>query len=281
MPGTILLGIDVETASEHAEGYVRYGRKLYHELNIPVTWYVTGATLQKYPQQFSEIEDDPLVELQSHTFGHTLLKTVFMDLPAGISAHGKSDWYLKAGGSLDQIEEDLKQCERVFLQVLGRKPIGLTGPWGYYRGLQDRPDILEVIHTHGYRYLRTFARDARDCQPVPLDWQPFWYEAQGFADILELCVHDYQDDFYWKAFARPRPNQTYAEHLKQVADRVAKEDLIWSAASHDHGCATQEGFWQKGAWIEDFVRYAKGLGIRFLSGSMVYEEQLRQLAANT
>jgi hypothetical protein len=112
---------------------------------------------------------------------------------------------------------------------------------------------------------------------VPLDWKPFWYEPQGFPDILELYIHDYQDDFYWEMFANPSPGETYQDHLRRVAECVAEEDLVWSVASHDHGCATQEGFWKKGTWISEFVRYAKGLGIRFLSGSIVLPGTARQV----
>ena len=272
MAGTILFGIDVETASPDAVGFAAYGGELFRELKVPVTWFLTGRTLERYPDVFRELDGSDLIELQAHTYDHVLLKTILMRVPEGKRIHDSTDWFLKRGGSPAEIEADLISCQRVFSDVLGRRATGLTGPWGYYRGLGDRPELLEIVHGQGFRILRTFARDERDGQPVPLDWQPFFYEAQGFPDVLECMVHGYQDDFYWRAFEEPKEGETYAAHLRSLADRVAKEDLTWSLCSHDHGCATREGFRGKGAWMREIVEYAKGLGVRFMTVSRYYEE---------
>jgi len=274
MPGTILLGIDVESASDDSLGYAEYATQMYHQLEIPVTYYVTGRVLEMHGPVFAAIGNDPLIDLQCHTYDHLLLKTVFMDLPAGVSGHDDKPQFLKRGAALEEINADLARCRRLWQAVLGRQPVGLTGPWGYYRGLQDRPDILEMLHGHGFRYLRTFARNERDCQPVPLEWQPFFYEPQGFGDMLELLVHDYQDDFYWRMFARPGPSDTYEAHLRTVAQRAAEANLVWSACSHDHGCATREGFESKRKWLRHFITYAKDLGLRFISADQYYREAL-------
>lgn len=274
MAGTILLGIDVESASAASLGYTRYGVELFHSLDVPVTFYITGRTLEKYPDQFAILEQDPLIDLQCHTYDHLLLKTVFMDLPDGIKGHDDNRQYLNRGVTLEQIDDDLDRCVRLSEQVLGRRPLGFTGPWGYYRGLQDRPDILEIVARHGLHCLRTFARDERDCQPVPIEWQPFFYELQGFNDVLEILIHGYQDDFYWRMFARPGPTDSYDGYLKTMARRIADEDLVWSVASHDHSCATREGFEHKGSWLRSFITYAKGIGIRFLSAEGYYQEAL-------
>lgn len=272
MRGTILFGIDVETASPNSVGLAEYGGELFRELDAPVTWFLTGRTLERYPDVFREIETCELIELQAHTYDHVLLKTILMRVPEGRRIHGSTDWYLHRGGSLGEIDADLARCQRVFSDVLGRRATGLTGPWGYYRGLGDRPELLDLVRGHGFRILRTFARDEHDAQPVPLDWQPFFYELQGFPDVLECLVHGYQDDFYWRAFEEPEEGESYVTYLKTLADRTAKEDLAWSLCSHDHGCATKEGFEQKGSWMRAIVEYAKGLGVRFMTVSRYYEE---------
>lgn len=274
MPGTILLGIDVETASENAAGYARYGAEMYHELGVPVTWYVTGMTLELYPEEFKRVDASGLIELQSHTYSHMLLKTVLMQVPDGLCIHDSTDFYMGRGGSNEEIDEDLGRCQRVFLDVLGRPATALCGPWGYYRGLGDRPDLLEIVDKHGFRILRTFGRNEKDAQPVPLGWQPFLHRVQGYPQMLEVLIHDYQDDFYWRDFTRPGPGDHYTDRLRQVADRVAAEDLVWSMASHDHGCGTREGFEQKGVWLREIIRYSQDKGIRFLSASDYYEEML-------
>lgn len=274
MAGTILFGIDVETADENAVGFARYALELFHELETPVTWYVTGRTLELHPQPFLAAEESELIELQAHTYDHILLKTVLVQVPEGQVIHNSTDYFMKAGASIDEIEDDLKRCQLVFANVLGRRATALTGPWAYYRGLGDRPDLLEIVDRHGFRVLRTFGRDERDGQPVPLGWQPMFYRVQGYPHILEILIHDYQDDFYWREFVKPGPGEEYIDHLKAVAERAAAEDLVWSLCSHDHGCATRGGFGLKGTWYRELIEHARGLGIRFLQVTPFYEEML-------
>jgi len=279
MPGTILFGIDVESASEASVGFATYGAELFQELGIPVTWYLTGQTLERYPQVFQRVDALQGIELQAHTYSHLLLKTVLLQVPPGMRIHDSTDYFMCRGGSLEEVEKDLARCQQVFRQVLGRTATALTGPWGYYRGLGDRPDLLEVVDRHGFRILRTFARNETDGQPVPLAWQPFCYRVQGFPHILEIMVHDYQDDFYWREFTQLSPQPCYADHLRTVADQVAQQDLVWSLCSHDHRCATREGFQQKGTWYRAIIEHALGLGIRFLSATQYYQERLAELPA--
>jgi peptidoglycan/xylan/chitin deacetylase (PgdA/CDA1 family) len=274
MPGTILLGVDVESANESSATYARCGLEFLRQEEIPATWYVTGQTLERYPQAFADADRTGLVDIQSHTYSHILLKTVLIEVPPGLTIHGKTDWYMQRGGSVEQVDADLARAQKVFEDVLGRRAVGLTGPWGYYRGLGDRPDLLEIVHRHGFRFLRTYARNEKDGQPVPMVWQPFFYRAQGFSDVLELFVHDYQDDFYYTAFNNLPDASSYPEHLRRMAEHVAANDFVWSLCTHDHGCATPEDFARKTGWLCDLVRYAKGLGIRFLTGSQYYAERL-------
>ncbi len=274
MPGTIL-GIDVESASDASLRYAERGAQLFHTLRTPVTFYLTGRTLAKYPQAFAALKGDPFIDLQGHTYDHLLLKTIFMDLPPGVRGHDDNPYFLLRGATLEQIDRDLARCQQLFTDVLGRPARGLTGPWAYYRGLQDRPDILEIVSQHGFRHLRTFGRNERDCQPVPLSWQPFFYGPQGFPDILEILIHDYQDEPYWRMFAPPGPQDSYSHHLGKVADQVAQHDLVWSLCSHDHDCETEEGFDRRTASVCDLIHYSQDIGIRFLTAETYYQELTR------
>jgi peptidoglycan/xylan/chitin deacetylase (PgdA/CDA1 family) len=273
MPGTIIFGIDVESASESSLAFVEHGGSLFSELNIPSSWFLTGTTLEKYPDVFKAL-DGGLADLQAHTYNHILLKTVLMQLPPGVEVHNSTDWFMYRGSSLEEIDADLTHCQQVFQDAMGRRATALTAPWCYYRGLGDRPDILEIVYKHGFRALRTFGRDEHDCQPVPVEWRPFFYKVQGFPDVLECFIHDYQDDFYWQAFVRPGENDTYQDHLRKVADRVAREDLTWSFCTHDHGWADPDRRAAKLAWIRPTLEYALELGIRFVTISQYYKERM-------
>lgn len=281
MPGTILFGVDVECNSEASAGYCRYATELFHQMEVPVTWYVTGKTLEMYPAEFREVEQSPYVELESHTYSHMLLKTVCYRPFASPGEFGGPGVTVVRGGSVPEIDADLGRAQDVFRDVLGRAATAFTGPWGYYRGLADRPDLLEVLHRHGFRAIRTCARCEGDSQPVPLEWRPYWYEAQGFPDMLECLIHDFQDDYLWREFGSPAPEDRYADHLKGVADRVAAGDLVWSIDTHDHGCETREGFERKGAWMRELMAYGKDLGIRFVRMTDYYAEQARAAGKST
>lgn len=274
MPGTILVGIDVETADESSATYAERGLDFLADLGVRATWYVTGRTLERYPDRFRRADASGLLDLQAHTYDHLLLKTVLMAVPPGLTIHDRTDFYMERGAAPDVIDRDLTRCQQVFRDVLGRAARGLTGPWAYYRGLADRPDLLEIVCGHGFRILRTFGRNERDGQPVPLEWQPFFYAVQGFPDALEVLIHDYQDDFYFMAFNGLPDASTYPAHLRRMADRVAAEGLVWSLCSHDHNCRTPDAFRAKTAWLRDLLGYGKSIGIRFLTATEYYEERL-------
>ena len=111
MPGTLLFGIDVETANENAEQFVERASKLFHSLEAPVTWYITGRTLEQYPNLFRAFEDDPFIDLQAHTYSHLLLKTVLIhNRPKAIHGDGRCLACRKGAGCafMDDIEARIK-----------------------------------------------------------------------------------------------------------------------------------------------------------------------------
>jgi peptidoglycan/xylan/chitin deacetylase (PgdA/CDA1 family) len=279
MPGTILLGVDVEKADPCSANYAQLGLEFVRQEGIPATWYVTGQTLERYPKAFAEADRSGLVDIQAHTYGHILLKTVLIEVPPGYTIHQSKDWFCMRGSSVDEVDRDLARCQQVFQDVLGRRAVGLTAPWGYYRGLGDRPDLLEIVYKHGFRFLRSFARNERDGQPVPMAWQPYFYRAQQFPDVLELLIQDNQDDFYYMAFNNLSDASKYPEHLRRMAEHVVANDFVWSLATHDHDCETPEGFRRKTSWLRDLVRHGKELGIRFLTGSQYYAERMAAVKA--
>ena len=274
MPGTCCLGVDIETASPASEVYSRLGLKMLEREDIRATWYVTGRSMEMYPEAFRRADESDRVDIQAHTYAHLRLKTVWMRVPAGREYAGRRDHLVELGGSNEQIDADLARCQQVFIDALGRSAVGLTGPWGYYRGLGDRPDLLEIVHRHGFRILRTFARNETDGEPIPLEWAPFFYEPQGYPDMLEIMVHGYQDDYTFRSLTGLERAEDYVAYLRGLADRVAAEDLCWGLCSHDHDCHDEEGFAAKTAWIWEAVRYARSIGIRFVTATELYHEAL-------
>ena len=276
MSRTILMGYDVETASVSTAGFLQGAARMHRELDVPWTIFVTGKTLETRTDDLRAAAEDERLEIAQHTYDHTLLKSVFMDPRDGRPCpHGGGRTYFQAGGSLQQIEQEVRTTQDMIQRLLGRTCLGLTGPWGYYRGLLDRPDLLDILHRCGIRYLRTYARDHRDCQPTPFDVQPFVYDQQGFPEMLELGVQGYQDDFYWQRFDDRRHGPTYLDYLLAMLDRVHDHELVWSVCSHDHNTETVEQFEQtKGAWLRPFLRTAMDRGLRFSKCGDYYRSHL-------
>ena len=274
MAGTMLVCYDVETASENTDGFLAGAAAMHRDLGIPATIFLTGQTIEIRTAACLAAESEPLFTLGQHTYSHMLVKTVFMQPTDGQPCHGRVN-FVNEGGSFDQVAAEINRTQALYQQTFGHPCRGFTPPWGYYRGLADRPDLLRLLHEAGIRWLRSYARDARDCQPVPYEVQPFFYEPHGLPDLLELPVQGYQDDFYWERFDDRTHGATYVEYLNWALAHVAAHNLVFCLNSHDHGTPTTEAFHRtKGAWLRPALERARDLGLRFLSCEAYYRERL-------
>ena len=282
MSGTLILGYDVETASESTAGFLRGARALHERFSAPWTIYLTGQTLERRLRDVQEVASDPLLTIAQHTYSHILLRSVHMRPGDGKPIHGEESEFHKQGASLPQIRDELEKTQALMRDLLGLECRGLTGPWAYHQGLAPRPDILQVVYESGIRWVRTNGRDSRGCNPTPFSEQPFFYDEQGYPDILELGVQGYQDDFYWERFDDRRHGSTYPDYLLATLEEVSRHDWVWNVCSHDHGTPTKEAFdATKAVWLGPLIARAKELGIRMVSPEELYSEMHAPLARHT
>ncbi|MCH7708482.1 MAG: hypothetical protein IH884_08315, partial [Myxococcales bacterium] len=80
-----------------------------------------------------------------HTQNHVLLKSIFMTPRDGKPIHGDNLECFVQGGSLETLREEIEKPQALLKDLFGIECVGLTGPWNYYRGLADRPDILQIL----------------------------------------------------------------------------------------------------------------------------------------
>ena len=178
------------------------------------------------------------------------------------------------------VAEEVTRTLRLFQETFGRSCRGITGPWGDYWGLSDRPDLLRILNKAGLCWLRTHARDYRDCQPTPLEVQPFFYRDQAFPEMLEIPVQGYQDDFYWERFDDRRHGAGYVDFLNWAVEQTVEHDRVFCVNSHDHGTPTAEAFDQtKCAWLRPLLEKGRSAGARFVSCEELYQEQLQLISA--
>jgi peptidoglycan/xylan/chitin deacetylase (PgdA/CDA1 family) len=261
--GTMLIGYDVEWRGEGdiTPRFLEQARSLHNRLKVPATLFVVGQTLERWVPQFQAIADDHLFDIQQHTYSHQLLKTVYIE-------DGRSVRVVR-GVSVEETRDEVAKTSSLLAELLGVPCIGLTGPWCYYRGLRDRPDILEVLWEEGIRFTRTDGRNERDWHPVSMDLQPYWYDVLGFPDVLEIPIHGWHDCVIRDEVLGWDDVDGYVESVKPYIDRAAAEDKVFSLCQHDWSSIRADP--QMGA-TEALIRYAQERDLRIMSYREYYDE---------
>jgi peptidoglycan/xylan/chitin deacetylase (PgdA/CDA1 family) len=222
---TFLFGYDVEHQDRQVTGpFLKRAAELHREYGVPATLFVLGETLERNVDALAELADDPLFDIQQHTYSHKPLKTLLQQNGRGTE--------LIVGGSLERTREEVSRTSELLADVLGVHCTGLTGPYTYYRGLADRPDVLQVLDECGIRFLRTYGRNERDWQPVSFEVQPFRYSLQGFPDMVEYGIQGWADCLLREELGWD-DHDGYLLELRRNLDLVTRRDLVWSYLQHD------------------------------------------------
>lgn len=259
---TVLIGYDVE-ACAIGEGLACLGahglgeavdrsttakaleviRRNHEEHGVPGTLFVCGRTLVHNVEVLEPFVDHPLFDIQQHTYSHTLLK----------DDHWKGGTFLAS--PVVAIEQEVRQTSEALARLLGVDCTGLRTPHGYHLGLTDRPEMLAALHRCGIRFVSSWARNAAGVNPTPLSIQPFWYDEQGFPDILEIPFQHWLDGTWFEEFGIDRGAE-FAGVLRDAVDEIVANDLVYGACFHD--------------WAQ--IRYRE-TETRWVAGLMTYAEQ--------
>jgi peptidoglycan/xylan/chitin deacetylase (PgdA/CDA1 family) len=265
--GTMLVGYDVEWWGDDdvTPRFLRRAREIHRELGIPATLFIVGRTLERWPHAFDDIAGDPLFDLQQHTYSHQLLKTVYIDKGHEIQ--------VERGVGLEEIRREVRRTTALLHQHLGVECTGLTGPWGYYRGLRDRPDILQVLWEEGIRFTRTDGRNEKDWHPVELDLQPYWYEPLGFPEMLEIPIHGWHDSTIRAEVLSWDDLDGYVRSVTPYIDRAADEGLVLSFLQHDWTSICEDPRMRA---TEDLLLRARRRGLQFQTYYDYYRQALAE-----
>jgi peptidoglycan/xylan/chitin deacetylase (PgdA/CDA1 family) len=241
-------------------------KRIHTELEVPATIFIVGKTLMLGAQYVKPLRDfGDLFDFQQHTYSHVPLKTVIAD---DENPFARAERFVR-GGDIELIQKEVKHASEILKRYLDVSCTGIRGPWGYYRGLADRPDILEILHGEGIRFTSTYLRNERDWQPVPLETQPFWYTNQGFPDMLEIPSQGWQDCM-WRDVNGWSKLKKFEKYLKSIIREVERRNLTWGACFHDWSIMKNDSFVSS---ISELISYAKEKHVRTLSYKEFYEEQ--------
>jgi hypothetical protein len=231
--GTFLIGYDVESGNpDVTRPFLRRLQEIHETTGVPATLFLCGRTVERNVEALCPLAGHPLFDLQQHTYNHVLLKTVCIEDP-------QEGMRFFRAGTLDQIRDEVRRTTALLRDTYGLACAGLTGPYAYYRGLMDRPDILEILWDEGIRFTRTWGRNERDWQPVPLEVQPFFYALQGFPQLLEVPLHGWQDISLRKTVGWAN-HDAFLAGVYPYMERAAAEGLVFSYCTHDHSSTRED-----------------------------------------
>jgi len=276
---TFLIGYDVELPAERkseTEHFLRIAPPLHEKLDAPCTFFVCGITLEANPELFRRVHRDyPFIDIQQHTYSHILFKTLvqkldspWVDKDTGEIFYPEGITVIR-GVSLEKIQQEVALTSGLLREILGITCIGLTTPCGFYRGLSDRPDILEILAKNGIKFVRSWSRNENDWVPLSLDLQPFFYKPQGFPEMMEFPIQDghiKRRACGWKAHDR------YFELIKKEMDYAIEHDLVYSYAQHDFDSIIEDPRMELTYRI---IKYAKDSGMEIMSYTEYYRKRMK------
>ena len=235
-----------------------------HEaLGVSGTLFVCGRTLLHALPALRKANDNPLMDIQQHTYSHILFKD--------------DTW---RGGLFPQapdeaLDHELKATSALLKQHLDVDCIGLRTPHGYYKGLTDRPDRLQLLDDAGIRFVSSWGRNDQHDNPSPLDVQPFWYDEQGYPEILELPFQHWLDGFWFEEYGIEKGAE-FLEVLKEGIDEVVEKDLVYGACFHEWAMIRYN---EAGTgWARGAMEYALEQGVEVMSYGDYYARELEKRA---
>jgi peptidoglycan/xylan/chitin deacetylase (PgdA/CDA1 family) len=229
--------------------------RLHEELEAPCTFFVCGRTLLHAPDAFEPLVGSDLFDIQQHTYSHVVFREVRYR-PSG----GNTEAVLPETPAI-ALREELAFTSELIRKYLGRECIGLRTPFGYYRGLRERPDLLRIVAETGHRYVTSWGRNEQNGNPTP--WvQPFAYEEEGFPGILEIPFQFWLDAVWFDTNGYGE-GRAFREELKGAIDEIVEHDLVFATAFHEW-CAVEANEEGTG-WIRGLLEYARERGVEIMT----------------
>jgi peptidoglycan/xylan/chitin deacetylase (PgdA/CDA1 family) len=267
---TLLIGYDTESAAV-GEGLARFLgpdvpqyraaldpestrrgvtllRRLHEELDAPCTFFLCGRTLLHALDAIEPLAGSPLFDIQQHTYSHV----VFRDIR--YRAEGAEHEAVIPETPAVALREELRLTSELIRKYLGRECIGLRTPFGYYRGLRGRPDLLGIVQETGHRFVTSWGRNEDNGNPTPFEVQPFAYAEEGFPELLEIPFQFWLDGIWFDVHGYGE-GRAFRRALEAAVDEVADRDLVFATAFHEW-CAVEANEEGTG-WIRGLIERAR------------------------
>ncbi len=243
---------------------------LHRKHEVPATFFIVGKLLEKHGPAFRKLLDDPLFDVESHSYSHYMLRTS--------PQHGP-------GISLEEMEFEVAEGKRLVDEVFECDSIGFRPGCGFENGFTGAPDRLEMFRRHGIKFISADLRGPLGTIPNDMA-QPYTYEADGYGDITEIPGHGWHDNVLkaWTAHATYFP-PVYDFALPPRAPKTVVELFAQEGRWLEHACETELDFVSLVQHPSSIARFgagvdpielllvrAKQLGMTFTTYAGYYEE---------
>ncbi|HZT84684.1 MAG TPA: polysaccharide deacetylase family protein [Gaiellaceae bacterium] len=245
--------------------------RLHRELDAPCTFFVCGRTLLHAMDAIEPLAGVDLFDIQQHTYSHVVFRDV------RYRAEGAEAEAVLPETPAVALREELRFTSDLIRRYLGRECVGLRTPFGHYRGLRGRPDLLEIVRDTGHRFVSSWGRNEENGNPTP--WvQPFAYEEEGFPDLLEIPFQFWLDGVWFDLHGYGE-GVAFGQALRGAIDEIAEQDLVFATAFHEW-CAVEADEEGTG-WIRTLIEHARRRGVELLSYAEYWARTAGRIASTT
>ncbi len=229
--------------------------RLHELLEAPCTFFVCGRTLLHALDAVEPLAGSPLFDIQQHTYSHVVFRDV------RYRAEGAETEAVLPETPHVALREELRFTSELIRRYLGRECIGVRTPFGYFRGLRDRPDLLRIVRETGHTFVSSWGRNEENGNPTP--WvQPFAYGEEGFPELLEIPFQFWLDGVWFDVHGYDQ-GAAFGRALEGAVDEIADRDLVFATAFHEW-CALEANEEGTG-WIRALIRHARRRGVEIMT----------------
>ena len=224
--------------------------RVHGDLGVPATLFLCGRTLVHASDAVAAAQATGLFDVQGHTYSHLLFRDVEYHVPPDGSI-------VMPASPPVALREELAATSDLVGRLLGIEVVGLRTPFGFYRGLRERPDLLGIVRDAGIRYVSSWLRNEAGGNPTP--WvQPFAYAEEGFPDLLEIPSQFWLDAIWFDTHGW-HDGAGYRAALRGAVDEIVERDLVYAACFHDWAVLSADE--ERTGWIRGFLEYALERGV--------------------
>ncbi len=230
----------------------------------PATLFVAGMNAEIFCDAYREIAGEELLDIQQHAYSHQPFKAIAEERDDEARTR-----VFRQPLPPQAVYEEVLRTGQILASITGKRPVGITAPFAYWRGLADCPAVLEILADLGYRYVRSYGRTATDYQPLETEVaQPFRYDIQGFDQLIEIPITGWHDVGFKTRFGWQRP-ELFADYVCTKLDELAGTDLVWSLLQHDWSSVQYD---EELSVTRRIIRHARKAGWRLMSHSQYCAE---------